>query len=80
MALSGFPFIALDGAGSRDAKTYFFNLKNGIRVRCGCFVGNIEKFKEEVVKTHGNSVHAQIYLRFSEIAELKFNREQEKQP
>jgi len=73
-ALPGHPFIAIDGAGTRNSKTYFFNLEGGICVRCGCFSGTVEEFKQQVIQTHGNNIHAQIYLRFAEIAELKFTK------
>jgi hypothetical protein len=40
--------------------------KDQTQVVCGCFKGTVEEFKIQVVKTHGETVHAQNYLKFIE--------------
>ena len=41
-------FIGIDRIGSRLGKTYFFNCEDGLFVRCGCWFGTIEDFKQRV--------------------------------
>ena len=41
--------------------------KDQTPVVCGCFKGTIEEFTTKVVETHGETVHAQNYLKFIEI-------------
>lgn len=41
--------------GSRKGTTYFWKHNKGIFVRCGCFSGDIEKFKAQVEETHKNN-------------------------
>ncbi|MHB1954729.1 MAG: hypothetical protein ACYCOU_13370 [Sulfobacillus sp.] len=72
MAKPGFPFMAIDGAGSANRKTYFFNTENGIIVRCGCFKGSLEDFRERVKETHENSEHAHDYLAFADLVAAKW--------
>lgn len=68
-AKSGYPFMAFVGAGSSPgSKSYFFNLENGIYVRCGCFLGTISDFKERVKTRNAD----QLYLQFAELVEKKF--------
>lgn len=58
--------------GSRDAFTTFYRDKdNEITVKCGCFLGKIDKFLEKVAQTHGNSKYAQVYKKAVELAKLQ---------
>ena len=38
-------------------------------VRCGCFFGNLEAFKEKVKETYQNNHYAQGYLKIAGLAE-----------
>ena len=50
------------GFGSVGRTTYFFHMADGsIRVRCGCFAGNIDAWENMVKKTHGFNRFAQAY-------------------
>ena len=69
----GDPYLAIDRAGSEQRKTYFFNFKDGIHVRAGCFFGPLAEFRAQVVETHGTSVYARQYLAFADIAEMTFD-------
>lgn len=72
-AKSGYPFVAWIGAGSRPgSKTYFFNLEQGIYVRCGCFLGTLPEFREKVLGTHGTDGLAEEYLAVADLVEKKF--------
>lgn len=62
--------LKFEGFGSEQRMTYFFLLTNGkIFVRCGCFSGYLDEFREKVVDTHGTSRHAEDYLAIAGIAE-----------
>ena len=72
-AKSGYPFAAWIGSGSRKgSKTYFFNLEQGIYVRCGCFLGTLPEFREKVRETHGTDGLAGEYLAIADLVERKF--------
>ena len=72
-AKSGYPFAAWIGAGSRKgSKTYFFNLEQGVYVRCGCFSGTLSEFREKVRETHGTSSLTDEYLAIADLVERKF--------
>ena len=48
--------------GSRNDYTTFTRNKDGeIKVKCGCFFGNIQKFLDKVEKTHGDSKYGNVY-------------------
>ena len=69
----GYPFAAWIGAGSRKgSKTYFFNLEQGVYVRCGCFSGTLSEFREKVRETHGTDGLAGEYLAIADLVERKF--------
>ena len=72
-AKSGYPFAAWIGSGSRKgSKTYFFNLEQGVYVRCGCFLGTLFEFRKEVRETHGTDGLAGEYLAIADLVERKF--------
>lgn len=79
IARTGFPYIAIDGAGSNRRKTYFFNLETGIRVRSGCFTGTLAQFRAKVIKDcpEGNEVKRLQYLGMANIAAVTFGGEVE---
>jgi hypothetical protein len=59
--------------GSRsDFTTFFKNKDGGISVRCGCFYGTIEEFREKVEETHGTDTkHAKVYQAAANLAEMQ---------
>lgn len=59
--------------GSRSDFTTFFKDKDGgISVKCGCFSGTIEEFREKVEETHGtNTKHAKVYQAAANLAEMQ---------
>ena len=65
--------IKFEGFGSEHRCTYFFKLTDGkIYVRCGCFVGYIDEFREKVKKTHGDNKFAKEYVAVADLAEMHF--------
>lgn len=62
--------------GSRnDYTTFFRNQNRGISVSCGCFLGEIDKFIEKVIETHGENKHASVYRAAAELAKLQIGLE-----
>ena len=60
--------------GSRNDFTTFFRDKDKeITVKCGCFLGKIDKFIEKVTQTHGDSKHALVYRAAVEVAKLQID-------
>ena len=66
------------GFGSVNRTTTFFRIKDGgVGVRCGCFYGTLDKFREKVRETHGDGKLAQEYLMLADLMEMRFRREEE---
>lgn len=66
--------LTIGPIGSRnDFTTFFRNKDNEITVRCGCFLGKIDRFLEKVTATHGNSKHALVYLAAVEVAKSQID-------
>ena len=64
--------MSFGGFGSCNRTTYAFNCEDGIVIRCGCFCGSVEEFREKVKKTHGDSQLAKEYLMIADLIELKW--------
>lgn len=63
--------------GSRKGTTYFWKHNKGIFVRCGCFAGDVEKFKAQVEKKHKNNPqHLKEYRGAIRYAEAVFGVEE----
>lgn len=60
------------GSGN-DYITFFRNRNRGISVSCGCFLGEIDKFIEKVIETHGENKHASVYRAAAELAKLQID-------
>ena len=66
--------LVIGAIGSRDDFTTFFRDKdNEITVKCGCFLGKIDKFLEKVIQTHGDSKYALVYRAAVEVARLQID-------
>ena len=69
--IGDYPFLAFVGFGSRiGSKVYFFNLQDGIYVRCGCWLSNIAGFRERVKEKNADAM----YLDLCDLVERKFNQ------
>ena len=63
----------ISGFGSEYRTTTFFRTKNDeIAVKCGCFYGTINEFREKVKKTHGDNRYAKEYLMITDLMEMHF--------
>lgn len=66
--------LVIGAIGSRNDFTTFFRDKdNEITVKCGCFLGKIDKFLEKVTQTHKDTKHALVYRTAVEVAKLQIN-------
>ena len=65
--------------GSRnDFTTFYRDRDNEITVRCGCFLGKIDRFLEKVTQTHGDSKDALVYRAAVEVAKLQIDLTEKK--
>lgn len=66
-------YMLIGSIGSRnDFTTFYKDIDGGISVKCGCFCGTIEEFRERVKKTHGaDTKHAKIYKAAADLAEMQ---------
>ena len=63
--------------GSENRTTTFFRTKdNGISVRCGCFYGTLEEFREKVKERHGDSRLAKEYLMLADLMEFRLSKDE----
>lgn len=66
-------YAAAKGFGREYRTTTFFRLQDGgIGVRCGCFCGTLEEFREKVKETHKESKMGKEYLMLADLMEYKF--------
>ena len=73
--IGDYPFLDFVGFGSRiGSKVYFFNLQDGIYVRCGCWLSDIAGFRERVKAEDADAM----YLDLCDLVERKFNRKNSK--
>lgn len=70
-------YAVAQGFGSEYRVTTFFRTKNGeVRVKCGCFYGNLTEFRKGVKKTHGETKRAKEYLMLADLMEYRFSGEE----
>ena len=66
-------YACVKGFGSEFRNTTFFRTKDeNIGVRCGCFYGTLDEFREKVKETHGDTKYAQEYLMIADLMEKHF--------
>ena len=64
------------GFGSEYRTTTFFRLRNGdVGVRCGCFYGTLQEFRDKVRATHKETKKAKEYLMLADLMKLRFAKE-----
>lgn len=66
-------YCAFQSFGSANRTTTFYKTQDGgVGVKCGCFLGTLDEFKEQVIKTHGDNEYAKEYLAIIEVVKIKF--------
>ena len=63
--------LQITGLGTVHRTTTVYRTKNGIEITCGCFCGDLEQFKKQVIKTREGKVRDE-YLKFAELIEIYF--------
>ena len=73
-------YACTNGFGSVNRTTTFFRLKDGgVGVKCGCFYGTLQEFRDKVRETHGESAIAEEYLDLAALMEKRFRRTENEQ-
>ena len=73
VAKQRYPLLIFGGFGTAHGTTYFFNCEDGIFVRCGCFSGFIDQFREQVKATRNGKI-ADEYLTIADLVERKWRK------
>ena len=69
-------YAIAQGFGSEYRATTFFRLNDGnVGVKCGCFYGTLNEFREKVKETHGETKRAKEYLMLADLMEYRFSKE-----
>ena len=69
-------YTCVKGFGTEYRNTTFYRQKNGsIGVKCGCFYGTIDEFREQVNKTRDGKI-AKEYLMIADLMEYHFQKEE----
>ena len=77
--MSNNDYATISNFGSQNRTTTFQMCKDDIvRVKCGCFWGTINEFRNKVKETHKDSYLAQEYLMIADLMEFRFNNRQNK--
>jgi uncharacterized protein YjbI with pentapeptide repeats len=68
-------FMSVQGLGSNDRVTFFFDTEEiGLVIRCGCFYGTEKEFRKAVKETHKDGQFAKEYLAMLEVVKIRFSR------
>ena len=70
--------LTITGLGSVHRTTNAFRTEKEVMISCGCFYGNIEKFRKQVKDTRKGKVQEE-YLKFAELIEVYFGLKQEEE-
>ena len=69
-------YATVHGFGSACRTTTFFRDKHeGVSVKCGCFFGTLEEFREKVKRTHRGTKYEREYLTIADLMEKHFEEE-----
>lgn len=69
-------YAVVQGFGTCFRPTTFFRCNDGkVRVKCGCFYGTIDEFREQVNNTRSGKV-AKEYLMIADLMEYHFEEEE----
>lgn len=71
--------LQITGLGTVHRTTTAFRTKDDIKISCGCFFGNLEEFKRQVVKTRDGKVKDE-YLKFADLIEIYFEFDKKEKP
>ena len=66
--------LHITGLGTVHRTTTAFRAADGLKIICGCFYGSLKEFEEQVIKTRTGKYREE-YLKFAELVEIYFGRE-----
>ena len=67
-------YTTIKGFGTEFRTTTFFKCKDGVtRVRCGCFYGDLNEFREQVKNTRSGKI-AEEYFMIADLMEKHFDK------
>ena len=69
--------LQITGLDTEHRPTTVFRAEDGIKVACGCFFGDLGQFRERVKNTRTGKVQEE-YLKFAELVEIYFGKEEER--
>ena len=67
-------FMSCFGSSNRTT-TAFMCADKIVRVKCGCFYGDLKEFEQQIKSTHGDNKYAKQYLAMIELIKAKFELE-----
>ena len=67
-------YLAIQRLGSVNRQTIIFKTETETMIRCGCFYGNIEQFRQRVKETHKDNQYAREYLAMLDFVKVRFER------
>ena len=70
-------YTTIKGFGKTWRTTTFFREKDRIAVRCGCFYGGLDDFREKVKETYKDNKKGKEYLMIADLMEYHFKKEEE---
>ena len=71
-------YTTIKGFGREYRTTTFFRGKDKkIYVSCGCFFGDLDRFRAKVKETHGDSKYSKEYLMIADLMEMHFTQKEE---
>ena len=68
--------LQITGLGTVHRTTTVFRTPDGIRIACGCFYGDLDAFREQVMETRVGKVERE-YLKFADLVEIYFGEDKE---
>jgi hypothetical protein len=66
-------YMCFQSFGSENRTTTIFKTKDSYLIKCGCFSGSLELFKQSILKTHKDNQFALEYLAICEVIKLRLN-------
>lgn len=66
-------YMCFQSFGSEDRTTTVFKTEKSYLIKCGCFSGSIELFKQSILETHKDNQFALEYLAICEVIKLRLN-------
>lgn len=71
----------VSNVGSHYDTATFFNCSDGIiRVKCGCFYGDMDEFAAAAQKTHGENKNSDVYRLLIQMAKIQISPHDESRP